>query len=222
MVVLQLLELWVVVCVLVAASVIVAEPACWWWIYGYHVTQCQFCMPYVYLLLGQSSSNLLESRSVRRPDPSSLLKTGPALCSVFMASVIQWGRGNHGPPLRAIPDFAQVYSFIGNVFDPNKSNHLQKLMEMNPINVDTVLLLMRNLSMNISSSDFEDQASTYKPEHSMVPPSLQLAIRSNTLHILIKQLRKQCRKGLNFVLPTLYKHEISVELYIYNGSGHGD
>ncbi|KAI3913031.1 hypothetical protein MKW92_037744, partial [Papaver armeniacum] len=62
-------------------------------------------------------------------------------------------------------------------------------------------------------------APTYNLEHSVVPPSLQLAIRSNTLHMMIKQLRKQCRKGLNF---TLYKHELSVELYIYSGSGHGD
>ncbi|KAI3847078.1 hypothetical protein MKW92_041585, partial [Papaver armeniacum] len=73
-----------------------------------------------------------------------------------------------------------------------------------------------NLSMNLSSPDFEDQAPTYNLEQSVVPPSLQLAIRSNTLHMLIKQLRKRCEKG------TLYKHELSVEPYIYNGSGHGD
>ncbi|RZC55789.1 hypothetical protein C5167_014639 [Papaver somniferum] len=110
-------------------------------------------------------------------------------------------------------------SFIGMYLNPNTSNHLQKLKKMNPINVDTVLILMRNLFMNLSSPDFEDQASTYKCEQSMVPPSLQLAIRSNTLYMLIKQLRKQRRKGLNF---TLYKQELSIELYIYSGSGHGD
>ncbi|RZC86029.1 hypothetical protein C5167_026700, partial [Papaver somniferum] len=37
----------------------------------------------------------------------------------------------------AILDFSQVYSFIGNVFHPNTCNHLQKLKEMNPIEVDT-------------------------------------------------------------------------------------
>ncbi|XP_026409053.1 protein REVEILLE 6-like isoform X1 [Papaver somniferum] len=133
----------------------------------------------------QTSSNLLESRSVVRPDPSSLLKTGPAVSSWPQLSNDDTesarpiasnncysssnntpssyptrettGQANHGPPLRAIPDFAQVYSFIGSVFDPNTSNHLEKLKEMNPIDVDTVLLLMRNLSMNLSSPDFEDQ-----------------------------------------------------------------
>ncbi|CAH8383620.1 unnamed protein product [Eruca vesicaria subsp. sativa] len=55
-----------------------------------------------------------------------------------------------------LPDFAQVYSFIGSVFDPYASNHLQKLKKMDPIDVETVLLLMRNLSINLSSPDFED------------------------------------------------------------------
>lgn len=37
-----------------------------------------------------------------------------------------------------MPDFAQVYSFIGSVFDPNGSGHLQKLKNMDPINMETV------------------------------------------------------------------------------------
>jgi len=37
-----------------------------------------------------------------------------------------------------MPDFAQVYSFIGSVFDPNSTNHLQKLRQMDPLNVETV------------------------------------------------------------------------------------
>ncbi|GAB4858319.1 Protein REVEILLE 6, variant 2 [Ancistrocladus abbreviatus] len=63
---------------------------------------------------------------------------------------------NHGPPLRVLPDFVQVYSFIGSVFDPDATEHLQRLKRMDPIDVETVLLLMRNLSINLSSPDFED------------------------------------------------------------------
>lgn len=37
-----------------------------------------------------------------------------------------------------LPDFAQVYSFIGSVFDPNEAGHLQKLKGMDPIDVETV------------------------------------------------------------------------------------
>ncbi|OMO66868.1 hypothetical protein COLO4_30304 [Corchorus olitorius] len=65
-------------------------------------------------------------------------------------------QGNHGHALRVLPDFAQVYSFIGSVFDPKASGHLQKLKKMDPIDVETVLLLMRNLSINLTSPDFED------------------------------------------------------------------
>ncbi|XP_008643552.1 protein REVEILLE 6 isoform X5 [Zea mays] len=64
---------------------------------------------------------------------------------------------NQIPSLRLMPDFAGVYSFLGSVFDPSTSGHLQKLKEMNPIDVETALLLMRNLSINLTSPDFEDQ-----------------------------------------------------------------
>ncbi|XP_077239593.1 protein REVEILLE 8-like isoform X3 [Tasmannia lanceolata] len=54
-----------------------------------------------------------------------------------------------------IPDFAEVYNFIGSVFDPCTKGHMQKLKVMDPINIETVLLLMRNLTINLSSPDFE-------------------------------------------------------------------
>ncbi|KAH9735531.1 protein REVEILLE 8 [Citrus sinensis] len=64
-------------------------------------------------------------------------------------------QGKQVPVLHGIPDFAEVYSFIGSVFDPDTKGHVQKLKEMDPINFETVLLLMRNLSLNLSSPDFE-------------------------------------------------------------------
>ncbi|KAE8662736.1 Protein REVEILLE 6 [Hibiscus syriacus] len=63
-------------------------------------------------------------------------------------------QGNQGHAPRVLPDFAQIYSFIGSVFDPNTIGHLQKLKKMDPIDVETVLLLMRNLSINLTSPDF--------------------------------------------------------------------
>jgi hypothetical protein len=48
--------------------------------------------------------------------------------------------------ITAMPDFAQVYAFLGSIFDPSTSGHLQKLREMDPINVETVSL--RNLYDN--------------------------------------------------------------------------
>ncbi|PON32468.1 GAMYB transcription factor [Parasponia andersonii] len=89
--------------------------------------------------------------------------------------------GKQGSVLHGIPDFAEVYSFIGSVFDPETKGHVQKLKEMDPINFETdwrldfpkytsmhgaplqilditgveVLLLMRNLSFNLCNPDFE-------------------------------------------------------------------
>nr|XP_048320971.1 protein REVEILLE 8-like isoform X3 [Ziziphus jujuba var. spinosa]XP_048320972.1 protein REVEILLE 8-like isoform X3 [Ziziphus jujuba var. spinosa] len=45
------------------------------------------------------------------------------------------------PVLHAIPDFAEVYSFIGSVFDPDTKGHVQKLKEMDPINFETRMVL---------------------------------------------------------------------------------
>ncbi|XP_062178462.1 protein REVEILLE 6-like isoform X1 [Phragmites australis] len=63
---------------------------------------------------------------------------------------------NAVPPLRAMPDFARVYSFLGSIFDPDTSGQLQRLKAMDPIDVETVLLLMRNLSTNLTCPDFEE------------------------------------------------------------------
>ncbi|KAL4599097.1 hypothetical protein ACB092_11G102500 [Castanea dentata] len=65
-------------------------------------------------------------------------------------------RGDHGSTARVMPDFSQVYGFIGSVFDPNSTGHLQRLKQMDRINLETVLLLMRNLSVNLTSPEFED------------------------------------------------------------------
>ncbi|XVE73810.1 hypothetical protein DITRI_Ditri11bG0148500 [Diplodiscus trichospermus] len=75
--------------------------------------------------------------------------------------------GDHRKQSRVMPDFALVYSFLGSVFDPGASGHLQKLKQMDPINLETVLLLMRNLSVNLTSPEFEDHRrllSTYDAE----------------------------------------------------------
>ncbi|XP_073145734.1 protein REVEILLE 6-like isoform X2 [Henckelia pumila] len=56
----------------------------------------------------------------------------------------------------AMPDFAQVYDFIGSIFDNSASDHLQRLKNMDPVNFQTVLTLMKNLSVNLASPEFED------------------------------------------------------------------
>ncbi|CAI9769582.1 unnamed protein product [Fraxinus pennsylvanica] len=65
-------------------------------------------------------------------------------------------RQKQGKPVRVMPDFAQVYRFIGSVFDPNSSDYFRRLKKMDPIDVDTVLMLIKNLTINLSSPEFED------------------------------------------------------------------
>ncbi|XP_019159593.1 PREDICTED: protein REVEILLE 5-like isoform X1 [Ipomoea nil] len=65
------------------------------------------------------------------------------------------GKNKQNKQIRAVPDFARVYEFIGSIFDPNSSDHLQRLNQMDPINVETALILMKNLSANLVSPEFE-------------------------------------------------------------------
>ncbi|RDX67867.1 Protein REVEILLE 6, partial [Mucuna pruriens] len=125
----------------------------------------------------QSSSALLEPGYIIKHDSSAMPKT-----PIINTAVSSWSNNSlqktsnvlHGQKVNnccsdsaspraqlvgesnVLPDFAKVYSFIGSVFDPNLTGHLQKLKRMDPIDVETVLLLMRNLSINLTSPDFED------------------------------------------------------------------
>ncbi|KAJ8773213.1 hypothetical protein K2173_028390 [Erythroxylum novogranatense] len=100
----------------------------------------------------QSPTAILDPGYVQRPDSSPSTETTPRILPIGETAE----QGNHDYPLRVLPDFAQVYNFIGSVFDPNVTGHLQKLKKMDPIDVETVLLLMRNLSVNLTSPGFED------------------------------------------------------------------
>lgn len=46
--------------------------------------------------------------------------------------------------LPAAPDFAEVYKFIGSVFDPGVAGHLRKLKEMTAIDRETVSCMLRD------------------------------------------------------------------------------
>ncbi|KAL8193332.1 hypothetical protein R6Q57_026913 [Mikania cordata] len=86
---------------------------------------------------------------------SNISNSGIATSSRQIPSSELSNQGEQGSVLHGIPDFSEVYSFIGSVFDPESKGHVQKLKEMDPINFETVLLLMRNLTVNLSSPDFE-------------------------------------------------------------------
>ncbi|KAL4186886.1 hypothetical protein AMTRI_Chr09g16120 [Amborella trichopoda] len=112
--------------------------------------------PQAHVIFPPSTSCRLESGYSHRTDSSSLLRN-----STTTGAVSSWAHPTVSPlsvpnAPKVMPDFSQVYSFIGSVFDPNTTGHLQKLKAMDPIDVETVLQLMRNLSVNLSSPEFED------------------------------------------------------------------
>ncbi|KAL6508410.1 hypothetical protein OROHE_021952 [Orobanche hederae] len=117
----------------------------------------------------QASPAIPDAGIVGRTNPSPLLNNPDAACvpawtgkpllgDARCAVLYPCGSNESTPRMRptVLPDFAQVYSFIGSVFDPNETGHLQKLKKMDSIDIETVLLLMRNLSINLASPDFED------------------------------------------------------------------
>ncbi|XP_043812947.1 protein REVEILLE 6 isoform X4 [Manihot esculenta] len=89
----------------------------------------------------QSSSASLEPGYVHRQDSSSVLgnpMTGGTLTTWNFNPVAPV---NVSQVTKVMPDFALVYSFIGSVFDPNASGQLQRLKQMDPINLETRRLL---------------------------------------------------------------------------------
>eukprot|EP00250_Pteridium_aquilinum_P013311 c21265_g1_i2 orf=486-1439(+) len=91
--------------------------------------------------------------SVPSKDQSGIKVESSAIPSQKLTAMSQ---GSGDLVLRAMPDFTEVYSFLGSVFDPTSDGHLERMREMAPIDRETVLLLMRNLSINLSSADFEE------------------------------------------------------------------
>lgn len=58
---------------------------------------------------------------------------------IVLFSIVRMSYRIYFASLNAVtPDFAQVYGFIGSVFDSGASDHLKRLKMMDPIDVETV------------------------------------------------------------------------------------
>ncbi|CAK9176914.1 unnamed protein product [Ilex paraguariensis] len=147
--------------------------------------------PLTNVAVPSSTDNSLQTVSVSHVTKGDVKTQGPLLANKNCCSSTEStprtrpagevaDQTSNGPSLRVLPDFAQVYSFIGSVFDPNVTGHMQKLKKMDPIDVETVLLLMRNLSINLTSPDFED--------HRRLLSSYEI------------ELEKDCSSGANIAL----------------------
>ncbi|KAJ4808850.1 Homeodomain-like superfamily protein [Rhynchospora pubera] len=71
----------------------------------------------------------------------------------------------------AMPNLCQVYSFIGNMFDPETTRpieiFIEKLKQVDPVTRKALLTMIRNLTIQISGPNFQPLDtwfSTYDPE----------------------------------------------------------
>ncbi|KAL5546239.1 hypothetical protein UlMin_005926 [Ulmus minor] len=128
----------------------------------------------------------IASKGVERNCNSSLGGLGSSSGTILGSEMPN--QGKQSPMLHGIPDFAEVYSFIGSVFDPDTEGHVQKLKEMDPINFETVLLLMRNLAFNLSSPDFEPVRkvlSSYDMNSRTLGASTGIVAKKQTSNLLV-------------------------------------
>ncbi|XP_014495342.1 protein REVEILLE 8 isoform X2 [Vigna radiata var. radiata] len=95
-----------------------------------------------------------------------------------------------GKQTQVLHDFAEVYSFIGSIFDPDTKGHVQKLKEMDPINFETVLLLMKNLTLNLSSPDFVPVRNAMSSYDANTALRQELMSRNRQRIYNVKQLNK--------------------------------
>ncbi|KAH1258573.1 Protein REVEILLE 8 [Glycine max] len=108
---------------------------------------------HLFMLYDVTDSADIGSKGITRIGHSSLSGVGNSTRNLPATEMAK--QGKQAQVIHGLPDFAEVYSFIGSVFDPDTKGHVQKLKEMDPINFETVLLLMKNLTVNLSSPDFE-------------------------------------------------------------------
>ncbi|XP_027921888.1 protein REVEILLE 8-like isoform X1 [Vigna unguiculata] len=100
-------------------------------------------------------------------------------------------QGKQTQVLHGLPDFAEVYSFIGSIFDPDTKGHVQKLKEMDPINFETVLLLMKNLTLNLSGPDFVSVRNAISSHDGNTELRQELMSRNRQTMYHVKQLNKR-------------------------------
>ncbi|CAL5422467.1 unnamed protein product [Camellia sinensis] len=91
------------------------------------------------IMLSQDEYNLhgvedIGSKGVARISNSGIDGIG-SLCRTISSSELS-KQGKPGSLFHGILDFAEVYRFMGSVFDPDTQGHVQKLKEMDPINFE--------------------------------------------------------------------------------------
>ncbi|KAI7997181.1 Protein REVEILLE 8 [Camellia lanceoleosa] len=93
------------------------------------------CSPWADIsMLIHSPSADIGSKGVARISNSGIDGIGSLSRTISSSELSK--QGKPGSLFHGIPDFAEVYSFMGSVFDPDTQGRVQKLKEMDPINFE--------------------------------------------------------------------------------------
>jgi len=55
------------------------------------------------------------------------------------------------------PNYAKIYSFLGSLFDPSVTNHIEGFNELSSVDKETIQMLLQNLTTNVSNRAFIEQ-----------------------------------------------------------------
>ncbi|KAF7804500.1 protein REVEILLE 8-like isoform X1 [Senna tora] len=170
---------------------------------------------YVYYVTDSAD---IGSKGIARISNSSLSGVGNSARMLQSSEIPK--QGKQAPVLHGLPDFAEVYGFIGSVFDPDTKGHVQKLKEMDPINFETVLLLMRNLTVNLSSPDFEPYKKVLS-SYDANTKTVEVAAKKETNDLSCGSNMERCRllshqqARLRSVLPLLRTDACKFDKYAF-------
>jgi len=64
------------------------------------------------------------------------------------------------------PNYAKIYSFLGQLFENKDGDHIESFSELSPLDKETVQLLMQNLATNITSPEFKEQHALLMQQYS--------------------------------------------------------
>ncbi|KAJ3686727.1 hypothetical protein LUZ61_015891 [Rhynchospora tenuis] len=91
----------------------------------------------------------------------------------------------------AMPNLCQVYSFIGNMFDPETTRpieiFIEKLKQVDPVTKKALLMMIRNLTIQLSGPNFQpldSWFSTYDPETKTIGKELGSFVRDGEAQLL--------------------------------------
>eukprot|EP01097_Dermamoeba_algensis_P007358 TRINITY_DN463_c0_g1_i2.p1 TRINITY_DN463_c0_g1~~TRINITY_DN463_c0_g1_i2.p1 ORF type:complete len:302 (-),score=54.80 TRINITY_DN463_c0_g1_i2:304-1209(-) len=83
--------------------------------------------------------------------------SAPSQAQNYLQSVLSVYQNQQQQASEEGPNFSKIYAFLGSLFDPTASNHVEALNEMSATDREIVQFLMHILAMNLANRQFREQ-----------------------------------------------------------------